>query len=86
MSCTVDTEFPLRGAAKSVTCFAKLLVGQPDNVEALTYSGWAKVQNHDTAGGTAAFDRVVALDPTYPDVHVFRAAVHKNAGEFAACF
>lgn len=69
--------------AEGVECYDDLLVDRPDDVEALTYGGWARVRSGDVAGGSAAFDRVVELDPTYPDVHVFRSSVLKNAGDFA---
>ena len=69
--------------AEGVTCYDKLLEKRPDDVEALTYQGWAKVRAGDVDGGSALFDRVVELDPSYPDVHVFRASVRKNAGDFA---
>ena len=69
--------------ADGITCYAKVLKDRPDDVEALTYQGWAKVRSGDVAGGTVNFDRVLEVDPTYPDVHVFRASVAKNAGDFA---
>jgi len=68
---------------KGIECYAKVLAADPDDVDALTYQGWAKVRSGDAAGGTALFDRVVELDPNYADVHVFRASVLKNAGDFA---
>ncbi|MFN8051904.1 MAG: hypothetical protein U0Q22_10730 [Acidimicrobiales bacterium] len=69
--------------AEGITCYAKVLKDRPDDVDALTYQGWAKVRSGDVAGGSALFDKVVALDPKFPDVHVFRASVRKNAGDFA---
>jgi len=69
--------------AEGIACYDELLKDRPDDVDALTYQGWAKVRSGDVAGGAALFDRVVALDPTYPDVHVFTASVLKNAGDFA---
>lgn len=69
---------------EGIACYDDLLAETPDDVDALTYQGWAKVRSGDVAGGSAAFDRVVEIDPTFPDVHVFRASVAKNAGDFAA--
>lgn len=68
--------------AEGVTCYDKFLEDQPDDVDALTYQGWAKVRSGDVEGGSAQFDRVIELDPTFADVHVFKASVLKNAGDF----
>jgi len=73
----------LREPEEGIACFDDVLADAPDDVVALTYQGWAKVRSGDVAGGSAQFDRVVALDPGYPDVRVFRAAVAKDAGDFA---
>ncbi len=66
-----------------VECYEELLADSPDNVEALTYQGWALVRAGDVAAGSERFDSVVAIDPTYPDVHVFRAVVAARAAEVA---
>ena len=66
-----------------IACWRKVLADEPDNVEALTYQGWAMVRGGDSTGGSKLFDRVLVLDPKYPDVRVFRATVAKNAGDFA---
>jgi tetratricopeptide (TPR) repeat protein len=68
--------------AQGVTCYAAILADRPDDPEALTYQGWAWVRLGKTAKGSANFDRVVQLDPTYPDVHVFRASVRNAAGDY----
>jgi tetratricopeptide (TPR) repeat protein len=68
--------------AQGVKCYAAILADRPDDPEALTYQGWAWVRLGKTAKGTANFDRVVQLDPTYPDVHVFRASVRNAAGDY----
>lgn len=68
--------------AEGITCYDRVLADEPDNVEALTYQGWAKVRSGDVAAGSALFDRVVELDPDFPDVRVFRASVKKNAEDF----
>ena len=67
--------------ADGIDCYDELLTDAPDNLEALTYQGWAYVRSDQVAEGTANFDRVVALDPTYPDVRVFRASVANDAGD-----
>lgn len=68
--------------AEGIECYDKVLADKPDDVDALTYQGWAKVRSGDPAGGSKLFDRVVEIDPTFPDVHVFRASVAKTAGDF----
>jgi len=67
---------------RAVPCYDKLMVSAPDDPEFLTYRGWAKVRSDDPAGAMVDFDRVVAVDPEYPDVYAFRAVVAKDAGDF----
>lgn len=69
--------------AEGVECYAKILEKAPDNVEALTYQGWAMVRAGDIADAGVNFARVVELDPDYPDVRVFRAVVAVRAQDFA---
>lgn len=74
---------PASGDAEaSIECFDEVLDERPDDVEALTYRGWAKVRSDDVAGGADDLGRAVELDPTYPDARVFRAVVASGAGEF----
>jgi tetratricopeptide (TPR) repeat protein len=68
--------------AEGIACYNKVLADSPDDLDALTYQGWAYVRSGDTPKGSASFDRVVALNPKYPDVYVFRAVVAKDASEF----
>ena len=65
-----------------MSCYDDLLADQPDQLEALTYKGWALVRGDRADEAKVLFDRVVEIDPTYPDVFVFRAVVAKNAGDF----
>ncbi|MDQ2678109.1 MAG: hypothetical protein M3Y51_05150, partial [Actinomycetota bacterium] len=67
--------------AEGIDCYAEILEDAPDQIEALTYQGWAMVRSDDVKGGAANFERVVELDPTYPDVRVFRAVVAARAGD-----
>lgn len=66
--------------------YGEVLKLQPDNTEALTYRGWMLVRvgadavdrgvpgGEDlVAEGEAAFDRAIALRPTYADPHCFKA-------------
>jgi tetratricopeptide (TPR) repeat protein len=71
-----------REPGKAIDCYDSILEDEPDNVEALTYRGWARVRSGDPDAGSADFDRVVSIDPEYPDVRVFRAVVAKDAKDF----
>ena len=66
-----------------VECYQQLLDSTPDNVEALTYQGWALIRADQIERGSANLDRAVQLDPDFPDVRVFRAIVASRAGEAA---
>jgi len=66
-----------------VDCYQQLLDTSPDNVEALTYQGWALIRAGEIERGSANLDRAVQLDPNFPDVRVFRAIVASRAGEAA---
>jgi tetratricopeptide (TPR) repeat protein len=68
--------------AKGIDCYDDILADAPDQIEALTYQGWAMVRDGRVEEGSANFDRVVELDPDYPDVRVFRASVAADAGEY----
>lgn len=64
-----------------IECYEEFLVDAPDNVEALTYQGWALIRTDRLAEGTANLDRAIELDPDYPDARAFRAIAHARAGE-----
>jgi len=80
---------------ESLRCYQEVLDVDPNNVEALTYRGWALVlvvgsaqQNGDTDTADTLLpiamnhlDRAVELDPTFPDVRAFRAVVFEAEGE-----
>lgn len=74
---TISFQQPEEG----IDCYAEILADAPDQIEALTYQGWAKFRSGDVDGGTENFRRVVELDPEYPDVRVFRAVVAARAGD-----
>ncbi len=69
---------------EGIKCYAKILEGAPDNVEALTYQGWAKVRVEELDAARKNFDRVVEIDPEYPDVRVFRAVLATRSADFSA--
>lgn len=73
-----------RSPAKGVSCYQKILDRSPDNVDALTYQGWALIRDDRVEEGAKNLARVVQIDPDYPDARVFRAVVLARAGESAA--
>lgn len=73
-----------REPKKGISCYDELLDRSPDNVEALTYRGWAKVRAGDLDAGQKDLDRVVEIDPKFPDVYVFRAVTAKRRGDLPA--
>ena len=68
--------------AKGIECYDQILKKAPENLEALTYQGWAYVRSEQVAKGSANFDKVIALDPNYADVRVFRASVAATAQDY----
>lgn len=67
---------------KGVECYSAILEKAPDNLEALTYQGWAMVRAGRIEGAGTNFAKVVEIDPSYPDVRVFRAVVAVRARDF----
>ena len=59
---------------RAAELFDEVLADDPDNVEAMTYKGWAQRLDGQAAGLTTLFD-AAQLDPTYPDVHAFLAII-----------
>lgn len=64
-----------------VECYDEFLVDAPDNVEALTYQGWALIRLERIEEGAANLARAVEIDPDYPDARVFRAIVAARGGD-----
>ncbi len=69
--------------AEGVDCYADILEDHPDNLEALTYQGWAYVRDDRVSEGADNLARAVELDPDYPDARVFRAILLARAGTAA---
>ncbi len=65
-----------------VECYREILADAPDNVEALTYQGWALIRLDRIEEGAANLDRAVEIDPDYADARVFRAVVAKRGGDY----
>ena len=68
---------------EAVKCYDVVLQEQPSSVEARTYRGWALIRTGDERllpVGSADLDQAVALDPSYPDAHAFRAVVLSSLG------
>ena len=65
-----------------VECYDGILADAPDNVEALTYQGWALIRLDRVEEGAANLQRAVEIDPDYPDARVFRAIVASRGGDW----
>ena len=72
----------LKSPKQGIPCYQKILDQSPDNLDALTYQAWAYVRDGQVAKGGRSLQRVVALDPDYPDARVFRAIIASRAGDF----
>lgn len=68
---------------EAVACFDDLLAEDPDDVEALTYRGWAHIRGEDVSKGRADLQRAVDLAPDAADPHVFLAVAAADEGDFA---
>lgn len=68
--------------AGAIDCYGEVLERHPEDVEALSYRGWAHLRSDDAAAAAADLDRAVELDPTYPDARVFRAIAATRAEDF----
>jgi len=77
---TTSFQKPIAG----IDCYDRILSSAPENLEALTYQGWAYVRSDQPEKGTANFNKVVALNPSYADVRVFRASVAATAQDYPA--
>ncbi len=67
---------------KGIACYQKILEIAPDDLDALTYLGWAMVRAGRAEDGAKNFAKVVQLDPKYPDVRVFRAVLASRAEQW----
>jgi len=70
--------------ADGIDCYSEVLDEHPDNVDALTYQGWAYIRDGQVERGAKNLARVVEIDPDYPDARVFRAVLLSRAGAAAA--
>jgi tetratricopeptide (TPR) repeat protein len=68
---------------EAIEVYDQLLDEQPDNVEALTYRGWAQFLSGDSAGIESLIAAAEA-DPEYPDTHAFLAVILDRAGRTEA--
>lgn len=67
---------------KGIGCYQKILEIAPDDLDALTYQGWAMVRAGRAEDGARNFARAVQLDARYPDVRVFRAVLASRAEQW----
>lgn len=68
--------------ARAIDTYGEVLELQPTNVEAMTYRGWLRYQTGESESASEDFDAAVDLDPTYPDVRVFRAVLALDQEDF----
>ncbi|NLA36195.1 MAG: hypothetical protein GX868_11015, partial [Actinobacteria bacterium] len=67
--------------AEGIECYDEVLKTAPDDVDALTYQGWAYARTERFDEATQRFDRVVEIAPTFADVWVFVASVRNSQGD-----
>ena len=62
-------------AQQAIIRYQQVLELEPDNSEAMTYTGWLIAQSGSTAAGAGAeiLRNAIKLDPTYADPHCFLA-------------
>ncbi len=65
-----------------VECYARILEDAPDNVEALTYQGWALIRLDRAEEGARNLARAIEIDPDYPDARVFSAVLAARGGDY----
>jgi tetratricopeptide (TPR) repeat protein len=68
----------------AVMLYDQVLELQPDNVEALTYRGWALVLSTLVDDGLGYLRQAVEVDPTYPDARIFLARTLEGLGRVDA--
>jgi len=79
--------FSERNYLDALKLYDKVLKGEPDNVEALTYRGWLLFQASPadfTDRALESLDRAVAADPRFADAHFFRGWVLRYGKHDAA--
>ncbi len=65
-----------------VECYEAILDDAPDNVEALTYQGWALIRLDRVDEGAQNLARAIELEPDYPDARVFSAVLAAREGDY----
>ncbi|CAI8381876.1 MAG: Cytochrome c-type biogenesis protein CcmH [Acidimicrobiales bacterium AG-410-I20] len=65
-----------------ILLYNEVLVIQPSNVEALTYRGWTFWRTGNSEAARNDFSAAIEIDPTYPDVRVFRASQFFADGDY----
>ena len=78
---TLLIEAGVAGPGEAIDLYGQVLEIQPSNVEALAYRGWALWRSGAAERARADMADAVDLDPTYPDVRVFRASQRLADGD-----
>lgn len=69
-----------RNFDQAVAAYDEVLEEDPDNVEALTYKGWALARSDDAVAGVQLLEEASELDPDNPDAHAFLAITFVEVG------
>jgi tetratricopeptide (TPR) repeat protein len=74
------TSFSEGEVLEAVQCYDGVLEDDPENVEALTYKGWALVQATLVEDGVDYLDRALEASPGYSPARVFKAYALQQQG------
>ena len=75
------TSFSAGDVLEAVQCYDGVLEEDPENVEALTYKGWALVQVPTLVeDGVGYLDRALVANPDYSPARIFRAYALQSLG------
>lgn len=65
---------------EAIAAYDDVLDDEPDNVEALTYKGWALSRSGEALDGVKLLEEASELDPESPDAHAFLAITFVEVG------
>lgn len=65
---------------EAIGIYDDILATQPEQVEAMTYRGWAQVLSGDVSDGVITLTEASRVDPDYPDAHALLAVAFSRLG------
>lgn len=65
---------------EALAAYDEVLDDEPDNVEALTYKGWALTRSGEAMSGVQLLEEAAELDPANADAHAFLAITLVEVG------